>query len=152
MDISFYKQNVSFELNESSTLKWVVKCIDLMGFKPGCLSFVFCDDRYIRKINKLYLKHDYFTDVISFDHSNGKLINGDIFVSIDSVKKNALEYHVTFKEELFRVIIHGVLHLCGFNDVTYKEKSIMRDKENKLLKLIIWYRVVYALFHVKQNA
>ena len=152
MDISFYKQNVSFALNESSTLKWVVKCIDLMGFKPGCLSFVFCDDRYIRKINKLYLKHDYFTDVISFDHSNGKLINGDIFVSIDTVKKNALEYHVTFKEELFRVIIHGVLHLCGFNDVTYKEKSIMRDKENKLLKLIIWYRVVYALFHVKQNA
>ena len=137
MDISFYKQNVSFELNESSTLKWVVKCIDLMGFKPGCLSFVFCDDRYIRQINKLYLKHDYFTDVISFDHSNGKLINGDVFVSIDTVKKNALEYRVTFKEELFRVIIHGVLHLCGFNDVTYKEKSIMRDKENKLLKLII---------------
>jgi rRNA maturation RNase YbeY len=137
LDISFYKQNVSFELNESSTLKWVVKCIDLMGFKPGCLSFVFCDDIYVRKINKLYLKHDYFTDVISFDHSNGKLINGDIFVSIDTVKKNALDYHVTFKEELFRVIIHGVLHLCGFNDVTYKEKSIMRDKENNLLKLII---------------
>lgn len=137
MDISFYKQNVSFELNEPSTLKWVVKSIDLMGFKPGCLSFVFCDDSYIRKINKLYLKHDYFTDVISFDHSNGKLINGDIFVSIDTVKKNALEYHVTFKEELFRVIIHGVLHLCGFNDVTNKEKSIMRDKENNLLKLII---------------
>ena len=108
-----------------------------MGFKPGCLSFVFCDDRYIRKINKLYLKHDYFTDVISFDHSNGKLINGDVFVSIDTVKKNALEYRVTFKEELFRVIIHGVLHLCGFNDVTDKEKSIMRDKENNLLKLII---------------
>ncbi len=136
MDISFYKENVSFELNESSVLDWVVKSIDSMGFKTGCLSFIFCDDNYIRKINKEHLNHDYFTDVISFDYCNGALINGDIFVSVDSVKKNALEYDVSFKEEIFRVIIHGVLHLCGFNDSSNKEKSIMRDKENDLLKLI----------------
>ena len=84
---------------------------------------IFCDDNYLKKINVKYLNHDFFTDVISFDYSENKIIKGDVFVSVDRVKENASTFGVSFNDELFRVIIHGVLHLCGFNDKTVEEKK-----------------------------
>ena len=104
----------------------------------GELSFIFCADEYLKKINIKYLNHDYFTDVITFDYSKEKLLFGDIYISTDRVRENSKTYNTYFNEELFRVIIHGVLHLCGFNDKTEDEKNLIRSKENEFLSLINW--------------
>jgi len=104
------------------------------------VSFIFCDDEYLLDINKRFLNHDYYTDIISFDNTMGTEINGDIFISIERVKDNASEFSVTFVEELHRVIIHGVLHFCGYKDKSDSEEKEMRAKENEKLRL----------FHVEQ--
>ena len=101
------------------------------------LNCIFCSDNYLLEINKKYLKHNFYTDVITFDHreKEDKNIEGDVYISIDRVKENAKLYGVKTESELTRVIIHGVLHLCGFNDKNKKEKKIMGDKENKYISL-----------------
>jgi len=101
--------------------------------EEGELSFVFCSDDYLLKMNKDYLQHDYFTDVITFDYTENNIISGDIFISIDRIKENAKRFNVTFEEELQRVMIHGILHLIGYNDKTEEEQSEMTEKENKYL-------------------
>ncbi len=101
--------------------------------EEGELSFVFCSDDYLLKMNKDYLQHDYFTDVITFDYTENNIISGDIFISIDRIKENAKSFNVTFEEELQRVMIHGILHLIGYNDKTEEEQSEMTEKENKYL-------------------
>ena len=108
-----------------------------LGYSLKNLSFVFCDDEYLKKINLKYLDHDYYTDVITFDYSTADGLAGDVFISIDRVKENANNFKVSFNEELFRVIIHGVLHLCGFNDKTKKEIKEIRKKEDHFLSLIV---------------
>ena len=133
MSIFFHKENVSFSIDEEFIVKWVKKSVNSLGFDVGELSFIFCSDEYLKKINIEYLSHDFFTDVITFDYSMKKLLFGDIYISTDRVKENAKTYSSSFKEELFRVIIHGVLHLCGFNDKTEEEKTLIRSKENEFL-------------------
>ncbi len=96
----------------------------------GDITFVFCSDDYLLKLNKDYLQHDYFTDIITFDYCEKNIISGDIFISIDRIKENARQYNVTFENELQRVMIHGVLHLVGYKDKSEEEKKIMREKEN----------------------
>jgi rRNA maturation RNase YbeY len=98
------------------------------------VNYIFCSDRYLLKINQTFLKHDYYTDIISFDLSPGKMTQGEIFISIDRVRENAANFESSFKEELHRVIFHGALHLCGLNDKTENEKSKMRRMEEKYLK------------------
>lgn len=100
----------------------------------GDLNIIFCSDDYIYKMNKEYLEHDYYTDVISFNYNENNIINGDIFISIDTVSFNANKYNVSFENELYRVMIHGVLHLIGYNDKTNKEKTIMKSKEDYYLQ------------------
>lgn len=100
----------------------------------GDVSFIFCSDDKIIEINKMYLSHDYYTDIITFDYSKNKIISGDIFISIETVKSNADLYCITFNQELYRVMIHGILHLCGLQDKTKKEKTIMRHHENLALE------------------
>jgi len=100
----------------------------------GDLSFIFCSDDYLLDINKKYLNHDFYTDVITFDYSENNILSGDVFISIDRVKENAGTFNVPFEEELQRVMIHGVLHLAGYKDKTDKEKKQMTDKENFYLK------------------
>jgi rRNA maturation RNase YbeY len=138
LSIFFHKENVSFSADEELVVKWVKESIKSLGRTLGELSFIFCSDEYLKKINIKYLNHDFFTDVITFDYSNEKLLFGDIYISTDRVKENAKTYKSSFNQELFRVIIHGVLHLCGFNDKTEEEKTLIRNKEDEFLSLISW--------------
>lgn len=129
---------MSFSINEELVVKWLDESVRSLGFVIGELSFIFCSDEYLKEINIKYLNHDFFTDVITFDYSKEKLLFGDVYVSTDRVKENAKTYSSSFNKELFRVIIHGVLHLCGFNDKTKKEKTLIRSKENEALSTIDW--------------
>ena len=119
-------------------VKWLKKSVNSLGFTIGELSFIFCSDEYIKKINIKYLSHHFFTDVITFNYTKEKLLFGDVYISIERVKENSKTYKTSFNEEMFRVIIHGVLHLCGFDDKTKEEKSLMRSKENDFLSSINW--------------
>jgi rRNA maturation RNase YbeY len=98
------------------------------------VSYIFCSDEKILEVNKEYLEHDYYTDIITFDYSEGDTISGDIFISIDTVKSNSLQFNTPYLEEIHRVIIHGILHLCGINDKTPEERAYMTECENKALE------------------
>jgi rRNA maturation RNase YbeY len=104
--------------------------IGLENFKSGEITIVFCIDDYLLEINKTYLNHDFYTDIITFDYSGNDFVSGDLFISVDRVKDNAESFSVSFDNELKRVIYHGVLHLCGYKDKTEKDEKEMREKEN----------------------
>lgn len=132
-----FNYETEFKLkDEEGTNKWIQNCIERDGFELGEINYIFCDDAYLHKMNVEFLQHDTLTDIISFDYTLGKLIGGDIFISIERVKENAKEFNVLFENELQRVIIHGVLHYMKYKDKTDKEKEIMRSKENDSLKLL----------------
>ena len=103
----------------------------------GALNCIFCDDTYLHKLNVEFLKHDTYTDIITFDYSVGNELIGDVYISVERVKENAGTFDVTFENELKRVLIHGILHLCGYKDKTAQEADEMRAKENKYLKLLV---------------
>lgn len=134
--ISFNYETDFILKNKEYTCKWIADCIKENEFEVGELNYIFCDDEYLHKINIEFLKHDTFTDIISFDYTMGKLISGDIFISVPRVKENADKFNVSFQEELHRVIIHGILHYMGYKDKTDNEKQLMRDKENNCLKTL----------------
>lgn len=130
-----------FSLKDSSKYAdWISRVIKNEGCHIGDITYVFCDDEYLLSINQQYLKHDTYTDIITFDYTNQKTLNADIFISIERVDDNAKTFNVKFKDEILRVMAHGVLHLCGFKDKTEKEKILMRAKENESIKM----------FHVEQ--
>lgn len=114
---------------------WVTRIIESEGFTEMQLDYVFCTDDYLLNINQEYLNHDTYTDIITFDYSDGKTLSGDIFISTERVKENATAYKVSLKEELLRVMSHGVLHLMGFGDKTNEERELMRSKEEEKIKL-----------------
>mgnify|MGYP000728267837 CR=1 FL=1 len=135
--ISFnYETNFLLE-HEDVISSWISKVISAEGFKEDEINYVFCDDKYLHKLNVEFLNHNTLTDIISFDYSVGKIIQGDIFISIERVKDNAKDYKTTFKEELHRVIIHGVLHYCGYKDKTEEDARMMREKENHYLDKLV---------------
>lgn len=101
----------------------------------GNISIIFCSDNYILDVNQKYLQHDYFTDIITFDYCEGDKLSGDLFISVDSVRENSIEYGTEFSEELNRVIVHGILHLIGYDDHTEEDIAVMRKKENYYLSL-----------------
>ena len=103
--------------------------------RVGDISIIFCSDNYILDVNMRYLQHDYFTDIITFDYCEGDRLSGDLFISIDSVRENALYYGAEFGDELNRVMVHGLLHLIGYDDHTEEEKKVMRAKEDYYLSL-----------------
>jgi probable rRNA maturation factor len=136
-----FNYETEFELqNESDFSKWLSEVILSENKKEGEINYIFCDDDYLLEINQQYLDHDTLTDIISFDYSVGNEINGDIFVSVERVKENASDYKVTFHEEIQRVLVHGVLHYCGYKDKTESDELIMRAKEEEKMKM----------FHVEQ--
>jgi len=129
-----FNYETDFILKEEQILKdWIMNVVQENGFEVGEINYVFCDDEYLHKLNIEFLKHDTLTDIISFDNTLGKLLNGDIFISIDRINDNAKDYKVTFEEELHRVMIHGVLHYMGFKDKSDGDKREMRNKENQAL-------------------
>ena len=132
--VSYFTEDCKFAFKEKRlTSRWLKFVAESEAKRLGDISVIFCSDNYILDVNIKYLQHDYFTDIITFDYCEGKRLSGDLFISIDSVKENAALYGVDFQEELNRVIVHGLLHLIGYDDHTPEDVAIMRAKENYYL-------------------
>ncbi|WP_417291527.1 rRNA maturation RNase YbeY [Corallibacter sp.] len=131
--ISFNYENKFSLSNESLLSKWIQTVISSEGFKLGEVNYIFCDDDYLHKINVEFLNHDTLTDIISFDYTVGKIIQGDIYISTERVEDNANDFKVSFDNELQRVLVHGILHYCGYKDKTDDEAKMMRSKEDYYL-------------------
>lgn len=135
MPIQFTNDRITFNLKKKSILKtWIRSVIEKEKLILGNLSYVFCDDESLLKINQQFLDHDTYTDIITFDYREGKTVNGEIYISIDRVRDNAEKYKTNFENELHRVMIHGVLHICGYKDKTKAAKELMRKMEDASLK------------------
>lgn len=136
MPISFNNQSIPFKLKNKAKLKlWVKSVVEKEKHTLGTINYVFCDDSELLEINLKHLNHNTFTDIITFDYTEGLKINSDIFISINRVEENAKKFKVSFEEELHRVMIHGVLHLCGYKDKSKSDTELMRKKENWALNL-----------------
>ena len=134
--ITYSTENVSMpKIRKRDTTAWIRRVAATYGRKIGEVGYLFCDDEKILEVNREYLQHDYYTDIITFDYNEGKQINGDLVISLDTVKSNAQLFNKPYEEELFRVIIHGILHLCGINDKGPGEREIMEAAENKALEM-----------------
>ena len=134
--VNYYFEDTAFKLKAKTKIKnWLKLVAEREVYTLGNVSVIFCSDNYILDINQRFLQHDYFTDIITFDYSEGSKISGDLFISVDSVKENSIEYGTDFENELHRVIVHGILHLIGYDDHTDEDVRIMRSKENYYLSL-----------------
>ena len=132
--ISYNTEGVKMpKIGKRETNAWIKAVAAKYGKKVGEVAYIFCDDEKILEVNKEYLQHDYYTDIITFDYCEGDVLNGDIFISLDTVASNAEEFGVSFDNELHRVLIHGILHLCGFKDKEPAEEARMREEENKAI-------------------
>ena len=128
--IQFFFENTEKITIESTLAAWLEDIILTEGKKPGDINYIFCDDEYLLQVNKEYLQHDYYTDIITFDYVKGKTISGDIFVSLPRILDNASTLSQNFESEFNRVLAHGILHLCGYKDKTEEEQTQMRAKED----------------------
>lgn len=134
--ITYSTENVSMpKIRKRDTTAWIRRVAATYGRKIGEVGYLFCDDEKILEVNREYLQHDYYTDIITFDYNEGKQINGDLVISLDTVKSNAQLFNKPYEEELYRVIIHGILHLCGINDKGPGEREIMEAAENAALAM-----------------
>ncbi|HEV7348763.1 rRNA maturation RNase YbeY [Telluribacter sp.] len=136
--IHFFKEDVSFKVpSPVKTKQWLKAVVRAEGQHLNHLNYIFCSDEYLLNVNRQYLEHDYYTDIITFDTSDEEeVVEGDIFVSIDRIKENAQTLNKTFEEEFRRVLVHGVLHLLGFDDTTEEKKVEMRKKEDDYLQIL----------------
>lgn len=138
--IAFNFIEVKFEFDEALISNWLKRVVVSEQKALGSIVYVFCNDDYLLKINKKYLDHNTLTDIITFDSCIGKYVSGDIFISSERIAENASIYDVSFEEELLRVLVHGVLHLCGYKDKSVEDAKLMTQKENEKINL----------FHVEQ--
>lgn len=137
MPVFFHIENIRFQFTKRREYKkWINKVIHDHGYDPGDVNIIFTSNDYLLEVNKEYLNHNYFTDVITFNYNEEKLISGDIFVSVEQVQINSEEYNSSFQRELARVLIHGVLHLLGLNDTNEEERKIIRKEEDRALSLL----------------
>ena len=133
--IRYFTEDIDFAFKGKSVHNaWLKAVSEDEGRRPGQISVIFCSDPYLLEINRKYLGHDYYTDIITFDYSEGDTISGDLFISVDTVRSNAEYYSADFKDELDRVIVHGVLHLIGYDDHTDEQSAEMRARENHYLE------------------
>lgn len=131
-----FNYEIDFELvNEEVYSRWISSVILSENKKEGEINYIFCDDDYLHKLNLEYLNHDTLTDIISFDYSVGNELSGDVFISVERVEENAGDFKVDFDEELKRVMVHGVLHYCGYQDKSELDEKIMRSKEEDKIKM-----------------
>jgi len=135
MAILYEKYDVSFpKIKRRETSRWIKQVIDRLNKKPGNITYIFCSEDEILRINQSYLNHDYYTDIITFDYSEGNKISGDLFISVETVKTNSEKFKTDYEEELRKVMIHGILHLCGYKDDTSENKKKMKQKEDEAIK------------------
>lgn len=123
-------------IHKRETTAWIKAVAETYGKKVGEIAYIFCSDEKILEVNRQYLQHDYYTDIITFDYCVGNKISGDLFISLDTVRTNAEQFNASYDTELYRVIIHGILHLCGINDKGPGEREIMEAAENKALQML----------------
>lgn len=123
------------DIKKRETTEWIKRVATAYGKIPGEIACIFCSDEKILEVNRQYLDHDYYTDIITFDYSEGKRLAGDLFISIDTVRTNAEQFGTAYEDELHRVIIHGILHLCGLNDKAPGEREQMEAAENRALAM-----------------
>ena len=136
MPIRFFSEEIEFKiLNPKKVKAWLIQSANRERKEITEISFIFCSDLYLLKLNQEYLNHDTLTDIISFDYSQGNKLSGEIYISIDRVMENSQKFASSFVDELHRVMIHGVLHLCGYKDKTQSDKTLMRKKEDAYLSL-----------------
>ena len=134
--VRYFSEDIKFDFKgRRANNSWLSDVAENEGKKLGDVNIIFCSDPYLLEVNKKYLGHDYYTDIITFDYCEGKILSGDLFISVDSVRDNASFYGAAFDDELHRVIVHGVLHLIGYDDHTDEEKKTMRSKEDQYLSL-----------------
>lgn len=137
MDICYMTQNIEMPcINQDKMRCWIEAVTRSHNKNVGALTYIFCDDEYVLSINKQFLQHDYYTDIITFDYSNSHRISGDMVISLDTVRSNAEQLGVDYNIELLRVIIHGILHLCGINDKGPGEREIMEQHEEAALAML----------------
>jgi rRNA maturation RNase YbeY len=137
MSIQFFCEDVGLpKISKRKTANWIRGVIASEGKRVGDISFIFCSDEYLLDVNRKYLDHDYYTDIITFDYVEGAVVNGDIFISVDRVAENAKEFNASFEAELHRIIVHGVLHLLGYKDKSKKEKLLMTEKEDFYINVL----------------
>lgn len=137
MAIAFYAEDTKLPaIKKRAVGNWVKEVAATYGKKVGDISYIFCSDEKILEVNRQYLQHDYYTDIITFDYCEGNRISGDLFISLDTVRTNAEQFGATYETELHRVIIHGILHLCGINDKGPGEREIMEAAENRALDML----------------
>lgn len=135
-EFEFHSENISFELDKKpAIISWLSYSIKNEDKEPGEISYVFCSDEYLHEMNVKHLNHDTLTDIITFDYCEEKVVNGDLFISVDRVKENATSFNVSFEDELHRVMVHGVMHLCGYKDKTTEDQKVMSAKEDFYLNL-----------------
>ena len=136
--INFFSEKIRFKLsNPRKTTSWIKTVIKKEGCTLNSLNYIFCSDEYLKEINIQYLGHNTYTDIVTFNYNPSKdVLDGEIYISVDRVRDNAKSFDSDFQSELHRVIIHGVLHLIGFNDKTKREKTLMREKEDTYLSLL----------------
>jgi rRNA maturation RNase YbeY len=134
MAIFFHTIDADPRLKHKNALKrWISACISLENKQPGEINVIFCSDNHLLEMNRTYLKHDFYTDIITFDYCAGDIVSGDLYISLDRVKENASKNFTSTENETYRVIIHGVMHLCGYKDKTKKDSLTMRAQEEKCL-------------------
>lgn len=140
--IHFFKEDIRFRFdNRTDITSWIHRSIRQEGFRSGTINIIFCSDPYLRVMNRKYLQHDYNTDIITFETGEDpSVINGDLFISIDRVKANAVSFGTSFADELHRVIIHGILHLCNYTDKSNRKRQEMRNREDHFLSKRSWLK------------
>jgi rRNA maturation RNase YbeY len=135
--IRYYNDSIAYRLRDKRRIaRWVEAIARAEGYTAGDINYIFCSSEVHRKMNIDFVGHDYFTDIITFDYTEGDLISGDLFISLDTVKTNAEKFGTPYEEELHRVIIHGILHLCGIDDKGPGEREVMEQNENDALELL----------------
>lgn len=136
MAIAFYAEDIKLPaIKKRAVGNWIKEVAATYGKKVGDISYIFCSDEKILEVNRQYLQHDYYTDIITFDYCEGDRLSGDLFISLDTIRTNAEQFGASYEDELHRVIIHGILHLCGINDKGPGEREVMEAAENQALTM-----------------
>ena len=136
MAIAYYAEDIQLPaIKKKAVSGWIKAVAETYGKKTGDISYIFCSDEKILEVNRQYLQHDYYTDIITFDYCEGDRLSGDLFISLDTIRTNAEQFGASYEDELHRVIIHGILHLCGINDKGPGEREVMEAAENQALTM-----------------